>query len=78
MLKITNKLLQLSNISDLWNTYLFDNFSQNINDYIFFDIETTGFSYKNSMCYLMNIFIIIRILDVYSGLQSILLMNQRF
>lgn len=55
MLKITNKLLQLSNISDLQeHSYLSDNFSQNINDYIFFDIETTGFSYKNSMCYLIG------------------------
>ena len=55
MLKITNRLSQLSNISYLQeHSYLCDNFSQSINDYIFFDIETTGFSYKNSICYLIG------------------------
>ncbi len=53
MKKITNSLKNISSKEHF--SYLFNNFSKNINDFIFFDIETTGFSYKNSMCYLIGV-----------------------
>ena len=49
MKKITNVLKNIHFKEDF--SYLLNNYSKNINDFIFFDIETTGFSYKNSMCY---------------------------
>ncbi len=52
MKKITNVLKNIHFKEDF--SYLLNNYSKNINDFIFFDIETTGFSYKNSMCYLIG------------------------